>query len=114
MAELIFEVTQETDGGYYAVCLTLDIFTPDDTWDDLRSNVREAVRAYFFDQAIPERVRLHIVREEVFAPLGRHPAAWLARNWRIAMFNFRHRKHQSRAENRSVKPSRDQRRLVAV
>ena len=73
MAELIFEVTQETDGGYCAECLTLDIFTQADNWDDLRSNVREAVRAYFFayfsDGPIPERVRLHLVRDEVFAPL---------------------------------------------
>ena len=68
MAELIFEVTQETDGGYCAECLTLDIFTQGDTWDDLRANVREAVRAYFFDGPIPERIRLHLVRDEVFAP----------------------------------------------
>ena len=68
MAELIFEVTQETDGGYCAECLTLDIFTQGDTWDELLSNVREAVQAYFFDGAIP-RVRLHLVRDEVFAPL---------------------------------------------
>jgi len=52
MAELIFEVTQEADGGYCAECLTVDIFTQGDTWDDLRSNVREAVRAYFFDRAL--------------------------------------------------------------
>ena len=73
MAELIFEVTQETDGGYCAECLTLDIFTQGDTWDDLRSHVREAVRAYFFanliDGPIPDRVRLHLVRDKVFAPL---------------------------------------------
>ena len=69
MAELIFEVTQETDGGYYAECLTVDIFTQGDTRDDLRSNVRKAVRAYFFDQPIPGRVRLRLVRDEVFAPL---------------------------------------------
>jgi hypothetical protein len=53
--------------------VTLDIFTQGDTWDDLRSNVREAVRAYFFacliDGPIPDRVRLHLVRDEVFAPL---------------------------------------------
>jgi predicted RNase H-like HicB family nuclease len=66
---LVFEVTQETDGGYCAECLTLDIFTQGDTWDELRTNVREAVRAYFFDGAVPERVRLHLVRDEVFAPL---------------------------------------------
>ena len=69
MAELVFEVTQEADGGYCAECLTLDIFTQADTWDELRVNVREAVRAYFFDRAIPERVRLHFVRDEVLAPL---------------------------------------------
>jgi hypothetical protein len=44
-------------------------FTQGDPWDELRSNVREAVRAYFFDQAIPERVRRHLVRDEVFAPV---------------------------------------------
>ena len=69
MAELIFEVTQDTDGGYCAECLTLDIFTQGDTWDELRSNVREAVRAYFFDGNIPKLVRLHLVRDEVFAPV---------------------------------------------
>jgi hypothetical protein len=73
MAELLFKVMQETDSRYCAACLTLDIFTHGDTWDDLRSNVREAVRAYFFayliDGPIPERLRLHLVRDEVFAPL---------------------------------------------
>ena len=64
MAELILEVTQESDGGYYAECLTLDIFTHAGTWDDIRANVREAVHAYFFDGAIPERIRLYLVRDE--------------------------------------------------
>jgi len=40
MAELLCEVTQETDGGYCAECLTLDIFTQGDNGDKLRSNVR--------------------------------------------------------------------------
>lgn len=69
MSELIFEVTQDADGGYCAECLTLDIFTQADDWEQLRANVREAVRAYFFDGAVPERVRLHLVRDEVLAPL---------------------------------------------
>ena len=68
MAELIIEVTQESDGGYCAECLTFDIFTQGATWDALRANVRKAVQAYFFDGAIPERIRLHLVRDEVFAP----------------------------------------------
>ena len=69
MAELVFEVTQEADGGYCAECLTLDIFTQANTWDELRANVREAVQAYFFDGTVPESVRLHLVRDEVLAPL---------------------------------------------
>lgn len=65
MIELVFEVTQEADGGYCAECLTHDIFTQADTWDELRANVREAVGAYFFDTKAPERIRLHLVRDEV-------------------------------------------------
>ncbi|MCP4592522.1 MAG: 2-phospho-L-lactate guanylyltransferase, partial [bacterium] len=43
MDELIFEVTQEADGGFVAECLTESIFTQADSWDQLRGNVREAV-----------------------------------------------------------------------
>jgi hypothetical protein len=50
-----------------AECLTLDIFTQADSWEDLRANVREAVRVYFFDGGIPGRIRLHLVRDEVLA-----------------------------------------------
>ena len=53
MSDLVFEVTQESDGGFSAECLTHDIFTQGDSWDELRSNVREAVRAYSFDQRLP-------------------------------------------------------------
>jgi len=50
MSELIFEATQEADGGFCAECLTEPIFTQADTWAQLRINVREAVNAYYFDQ----------------------------------------------------------------
>lgn len=65
--ELIFEVTQESDGGYCAECLTLDIFTQADSWEELRTNVRQAVQAYFFDGTPPKSIRLHLVRDEVLA-----------------------------------------------
>ena len=64
-SELIFEVTQETDGGYSAECLTENIFTQGDTWDELRANVKEATEAYFFDGIKPKYIRLHLVRNEV-------------------------------------------------
>ena len=39
MTELVFEVVQESDGGYCAECLTENIFTQGSTWDELRKNV---------------------------------------------------------------------------
>jgi hypothetical protein len=69
MNELVFDVTQEADGGYCAECLTESIVTEGNNWDELRTNVREAVRGYYFDQ--PEKlalsIRLHQVRDEVLA-----------------------------------------------
>ena len=67
MKEIIFEVIQEEDGGFVAECLTEAIFTEADTWEDLRRNVKEAVDAYFFDQAKPSEIRLHLIRDEVLA-----------------------------------------------
>jgi predicted RNase H-like HicB family nuclease len=65
--EIVFTVTQENDGGYVAECLSHDIFTQGNTWEELRANVREAVSAYFFDQPKPAAVRLHLVRDELLA-----------------------------------------------
>ena len=65
--EIVFSVTQEGDGGFVAECLSHDIFTQGDTWEQLRVNVRQAVSAYFFDQPRPATVRLHLVRDELLA-----------------------------------------------
>jgi len=67
MKEIIFEVTQEEDGGYVAEALGEAIFTQADSWDELRDNVREVVTAYYFDQPPPERIRLHLMRNEVLS-----------------------------------------------
>jgi predicted RNase H-like HicB family nuclease len=67
MSELVFEVTQEADGGFVAECLSDPIFTQGDTWEELRRHVREAVAAYHFDRAAPASIRLHLVRDEVLA-----------------------------------------------
>jgi predicted RNase H-like HicB family nuclease len=65
MNELVFDVTQEADGGFVAEALGESIVTQADTWDKLRANVREAVAAFYFDRPPPARVRLHLVRDEV-------------------------------------------------
>ena len=67
MPELVFEVVQEADGGYCAECLTENIFTQGDTWDELRNNVVEATAAFLFDRSKPARIRLHLVRDEILS-----------------------------------------------
>lgn len=67
MKEIVFEVTQEEDGGYVAEALGESIFTEADNWEGLRENVREAVAAFYFDQTSPERIRLHLMRDEVLS-----------------------------------------------
>jgi len=65
MNEIVFEVSQEGDGGFVAECLTEAIFTEADNWEELRRNVKEAVAAY---QAQPTAaIRLRLVRDEVLA-----------------------------------------------
>lgn len=66
-SELVFEVSQEADGGYCAECLTESIFTQGNDWQELRDNVREAVEAYFFDRPKPPSIRLHLIRDETLA-----------------------------------------------
>jgi hypothetical protein len=66
MNELVFEVTQEEDGGFCAECPSENIFTQCDSWDAMRGNVQEAVHAYYFDKPqTSRRIRLHLVRDEV-------------------------------------------------
>jgi predicted RNase H-like HicB family nuclease len=59
VSELIFEVTQEVDGGYVAACLTQG-----DTWDALRANVKDAVEGTFLTALGHDRA-ICLVREEV-------------------------------------------------
>jgi predicted RNase H-like HicB family nuclease len=68
MNELVFQVTQEADGGFVAEALSEDIFTQGDSWEEMRANVQEAVRGHFFDRPKPAAIRLHLVRDEVLAP----------------------------------------------
>jgi predicted RNase H-like HicB family nuclease len=65
--EIVFEITQEEDGGFCAECLTESIFTQGDSWDELRANVKEAVEAFYFDRPKPASIRLHLVRDEMLA-----------------------------------------------
>jgi hypothetical protein len=58
--ELTFKVIREPEGGYCAEALGQSIFTQGDTWGDLRSNVREAVEAFYFDCQRPTNICLDL------------------------------------------------------
>lgn len=69
MSEIIFEVREdEADGGYIASALGNGIHTQAETAEDLRERVKEAVDCYFDESMeVPKVIRLHFVRDEVFA-----------------------------------------------
>ena len=67
MKEIIFEVVQESDGGFCAEALGENIFTQADSWEELKANAQEAVHAYYFDSHAPASIRLRLVRDEVLA-----------------------------------------------
>ena len=67
MNELVFDVTQEADGGYVAEALGESIFTEGNDWAELRANVLEAVKAFHFDRPAPKKILLHLVRDELVA-----------------------------------------------
>ena len=66
--EIIFEVHEAEEGGYWARSLGHEIFTQADTWEELRDNIRDAIACSFEESdERPRVVRLHFVRDEVFA-----------------------------------------------
>ncbi|MGH6919542.1 MAG: 2-oxoisovalerate dehydrogenase [Geminicoccaceae bacterium] len=66
-SEIIFLVEQAPEGGFVARALDHSIFTEADDLEALRLAVRDAVRCHFDEDARPKVIRLHFVREEVFA-----------------------------------------------
>ena len=64
--ELIFEVRDAEEGGYFARALGHGVFTEAETWDELRANVKEAVELHFEDEPVrPRLVQLHYVKDEL-------------------------------------------------
>ena len=65
--EIIFSVQESPEGGYEARALGYSIFTQADTMDELKQNVREAVRCHFDEGKAPPVIRLHMVKDEVIS-----------------------------------------------
>ena len=67
MSEIIFIVEDAPEGGFVAPAVGEDIFTPAATVDELRGRVRDAVHCHFDEGKGPKLIRMHFVRDEVFA-----------------------------------------------
>ncbi len=64
--DLIFEVRDSEEGGFYARALGQAIFTEAETWEELRVNVLEATSLHFEEFEIrPSIVQLHYVKDEL-------------------------------------------------
>jgi hypothetical protein len=68
MSELIFLVEEDASGGFTARALGASIFTEAENKEQLQANIREAISSHYDDPAAaPKVIRLHFVRDEVFA-----------------------------------------------
>lgn len=66
MEEIIFLVEESVDGGYTAKGMGVSIFSEGETIDELREKIKDAIQCHF-DEVKPRLVRLHMVKELVFA-----------------------------------------------
>ena len=67
MEEMIFMVENAPEGGYTAKALGAFIFTEAESLEQLRQQVRDAVKCHFEEGQGPKVIRLHFVHEEVIA-----------------------------------------------
>ena len=65
--EVVFEVHEAEEGGYYAAAIDYDIITQGDTWEELKLMAQDAVLCHFDDGQAPRTLRLRLVRDEVVA-----------------------------------------------
>jgi predicted RNase H-like HicB family nuclease len=68
LMELIFEIRDAEEGGFFARSLGPAIFTEGETWEELRANVLEAVGLHYENRVDrPRLVQLHYVKDELIA-----------------------------------------------
>ena len=67
MAEIVFIVEEAPEGGYIARALDFSIYTEADTWDELKTAIQDALSCHFVEGDRPQLVRLHFLRQEIFA-----------------------------------------------
>ncbi len=64
-SEIIIIVEESPEGGFIAKALGESIFTEAESMDQLKINVKEAVKTHFEEGKHPKIIRLHFTREEL-------------------------------------------------
>jgi len=67
MSEIIFIIESSDEGGYTAKALGHSIYTEGETLDELKENIKDAVKCHFDAEEFPHIVRLHMVKDEVIS-----------------------------------------------
>lgn len=67
MSEIVFLVEEAAEGGFNARALGESIYSQASSMQELRVQVRDAVRCHFDEAERPALIRLHFVRDEVLA-----------------------------------------------
>jgi len=65
--EIIFYIEESIEGGFEARALGYSIFTEGDTVEELKTNIKDAIKCHFEEKNIPQIIKLHFVREEAIA-----------------------------------------------
>ncbi len=65
MGEIVFVVEDFDEGGYAARTLGCSIHTEGMTLEELKENIRDAVKCHFDEKDRPRIVRLHTVKDEL-------------------------------------------------
>lgn len=65
--EIIFIIEESIDGGYEARAVGHSVFTEGETYEEVKENIKEAVKCHFEECNMPRIIRLHLVKDEVLA-----------------------------------------------
>ena len=65
MEEIIFLVQDSPEGGFEAKALGESIFCEADTIQELKENLKDAVKCHFDTDKLPKIIRLHITKDEL-------------------------------------------------
>jgi len=67
LKEIIFVVEEDPEGGYTAQAMGSSIYTEGEDLEELKRNVKDALKCHFNKIEMPLYIRFHIVKEEKFA-----------------------------------------------